>query len=124
MSRAEMRQQIGAVGSTLVVAQRVAEARERAKARFTGLPWLTNAEVPGFEFRRRCLFPSGVTQPIEDLVSYGRLTQRGADRVSRIAWTVADLGGHDRPTIGDVEEALYLRTKGVHGCSVGAARVA
>jgi magnesium chelatase family protein len=124
VSRAEMRQQIGASGSSLAVASRVSEARTRARARFAGLPWLTNAEVPGFEFRRRCPLPADVTRPIEDLVAIGRLTQRGADRVARLAWTVADLGGRDRPTIDDVAEALFLRSRGLHGHSAASGRVA
>ncbi|MDP9318430.1 MAG: YifB family Mg chelatase-like AAA ATPase, partial [Actinomycetota bacterium] len=74
VSRAEMRQQVGSSGSSLAVAHRVAEARERAKARFTGLRWLANAEVPGFEFRRCCPLPVDVTLPIEDMVADGRLT--------------------------------------------------
>ena len=98
VSRAEMRQQVGAAGSSLAVAQRVEEARARARTRFAGLPWRTNADVPGFEFRRRCALAADVMRPIEDLVAYGKLTQRGADRAVRIAWTVADLGGRERPS--------------------------
>ncbi|MEJ7628590.1 MAG: YifB family Mg chelatase-like AAA ATPase [Nocardioidaceae bacterium] len=124
VSRAEMRQEVGPNGSSQGVAHRVAEARERAKARFTGLPWLTNAEIPGFEFRRRCPLSADLTLPIEDKVADGKLTQRGADRVCRLAWTVADLGGRDRPAVTDVREALFLRTRGVHGQSCGAERVA
>lgn len=40
----------------------------------------------------------------------GLLTARGLDRVLRVAWTVADLSGHDRPDAGDVALALQLRT--------------
>jgi magnesium chelatase family protein len=40
----------------------------------------------------------------------GVLTARGIDRVLRVAWTVADLVGHDRPDAGDVRLALQLRT--------------
>jgi magnesium chelatase family protein len=124
VSRAEMRQQVGFEGSSLAVAHRVTAARERARARFAGMPWQTNAEVPGFEFRRRCPLPPDVAEPIEDLVARGKLTQRGADRVARLAWTVADLAGRERPGLTDVQEAVFLRTRGVHGCSGGASRVA
>jgi len=112
-----MRQQIAASGSSAAVAGRVVEARQRAGVRFAGLPWQTNAEVPGVEFRRRCPLPSDVTLPIENLVATGGLTQRGADRVARLAWTIGDLGGRDQPTVGDVAEALYLRSRGVNGRS-------
>lgn len=40
----------------------------------------------------------------------GLLTARGLDRVLRVAWTVADLTGHDRPSTADVALALQLRT--------------
>ena len=40
----------------------------------------------------------------------GLLTARGLDRVLRVAWTVADLAGHDRPDATDVALALQLRT--------------
>jgi magnesium chelatase family protein len=124
VSRAEMRQSIGPAGSSSAVAGRVAEARARARVRFAGVPWLTNAEVPSFEFRGRCPLPADVTRPIEDMVALGKLTQRGADRVTRLAWTLADLGGHDVPRIADVEEALFLRTRGVQGASPTHGRVA
>ncbi|MGI8700735.1 MAG: YifB family Mg chelatase-like AAA ATPase [Nocardioidaceae bacterium] len=124
VTRAEMRQQVGAAGASRAVAGRVAEARERARARFAGVPLATNAEVPGHEFRARCPLTADVSAPIEDLVAAGRLTQRGADRVCRIAWTVADLGGRQRPTTADVQEALFLRTRGVYGHSSAWQRVA
>ncbi len=39
----------------------------------------------------------------------GRLSRRGAVRVHRIAWTVADLRGVDAPSISDVDTAFRLR---------------
>ncbi|MGH3446298.1 MAG: YifB family Mg chelatase-like AAA ATPase, partial [Nocardioidaceae bacterium] len=118
VSRAEMRQQVGATSSTNAVAQRVATAREQAGARFAGMPWLTNAEVPGYEFRRRCPLPPEASAPIESAVGDGELTQRGADRAVRLAWTIADLGGRPAPDIADVLEAMHLRTDGVRGHSL------
>ncbi|NLH71240.1 MAG: hypothetical protein GX454_13880, partial [Brooklawnia sp.] len=34
---------------------------------------------------------------------------RGVDKVVRIAWTLADLQGHDRPSRTDLAAALGLR---------------
>jgi magnesium chelatase family protein len=51
-----------------------------------------------------------VVYRIEDKVIDGALTQRGADRVTRLAWTLADLSGAGRPGLAHVEEALSLRT--------------
>lgn len=124
VSRADMRRPIGPSGTTVAVAARVLEARERARARFAGMPWLTNAAVPGYEFRRHAPLPADVIGPIEDAVAIGRLTQRGADRVGRLAWTVADLGGRSRPSRDDVLEALALRSDGLLGRAIGSGRVA
>lgn len=117
VSRAEMRQPVGAAGSSQAVAARVREARARARRRFDGLARATNAEVSGADFRRLCGLPADIAAPIEDLVAVGRLTQRGADRVARLCWTVADLAGRDRPARADIAEAIFLRTRGVHGSS-------
>jgi magnesium chelatase family protein len=37
------------------------------------------------------------------------LSTRGYDRVLRVAWTLADLAGHDRPSADDVAESWALR---------------
>jgi magnesium chelatase family protein len=39
----------------------------------------------------------------------GALSARGYDRILKMAWTVADLDGRDRPDRGDVCEATELR---------------
>jgi predicted ATPase with chaperone activity len=37
---------------------------------------------------------------------------RGVDRIAKVAWSVADLRGHDSPTIDDVDVAQQLRNAG------------
>ncbi|MEU4655567.1 YifB family Mg chelatase-like AAA ATPase [Streptomyces sp. NPDC023723] len=96
--------------STATVADRVRSARERAAARLAGTPWRTNSEVPGRELRRRWYAVPGALDEAEHSLDRGALTARGLDRVLRVAWTVADLVGHDRPDAGDVALALQLRT--------------
>lgn len=103
--------QRGARGeSTEVVADRVRAARDRAATRFAGTPWRTNSEVPGRELRSRWHAVSGAMDEAERSLERGVLTARGLDRVLRVAWTVADLVGHDRPDATDVALALQLRT--------------
>ncbi|MFF7951604.1 YifB family Mg chelatase-like AAA ATPase [Streptomyces griseorubiginosus] len=103
--------QRGARGeSTQVVADRVRAARDRAATRFAGTPWRTNSEVPGRELRSRWHAVSGAMDEAERNLERGVLTARGLDRVLRVAWTVADLVGHDRPDATDVALALQLRT--------------
>ncbi|MFG2227088.1 YifB family Mg chelatase-like AAA ATPase [Streptomyces sp. NPDC048644] len=92
------------------VAERVRAARERAADRFTGTPWHTNSDVPGHELRTRWQVTPGALAQAERDLECGLLTARGLDRVLRVAWTAADLAGHDRPTAEDVNWALELRT--------------
>jgi magnesium chelatase family protein len=96
--------------STQVVAERVHAARERAGARLTDTPWRTNSEVPGHALRTRWPAAPGALDEAEMDLERGFLTARGLDRVLRVAWTVADLAGHDRPFAQDVALALQLRT--------------
>ncbi|GGU98522.1 YifB family Mg chelatase-like AAA ATPase [Streptomyces spectabilis] len=96
--------------TTRVVAERVRAARERAAARFEGTPWRTNSDVPGHALRTRWHALPGAMAEAEHCLERGVLTARGLDRVLRVAWTVADLAGHDRPDEGDVGLALQLRT--------------
>ncbi|WP_338783389.1 YifB family Mg chelatase-like AAA ATPase [Streptomyces sp. DG1A-41] len=96
--------------STAAVADRVRAARERATERLAGTPWRTNSEVPGRELRSRWFAVSGAMDEAERSLERGVLTARGLDRVLRVAWTVADLVGHDRPDATDVALALQLRT--------------
>ncbi|HCA86754.1 MAG TPA: Mg chelatase-like protein, partial [Streptomyces sp.] len=94
--------------TTGVVAGRVLEARERAAARLAGTPWRLNSEVPGHELRTRWRPVDGALWEAERDMERGLLTARGLDRVLRVAWTAADLAGHDRPGAADVARALQL----------------
>ncbi|GAA2279574.1 hypothetical protein GCM10010145_46250 [Streptomyces ruber] len=110
VTRAELTER-GAHGeSTAVVADRIRAARERAALRLAGTPWRTNSELPGRELRSRWHATPGAMDAAERGLERGVLTARGLDRVLRVAWTVADLVGHDRPDAMDVALALQLRT--------------
>ncbi|MGH3884357.1 MAG: YifB family Mg chelatase-like AAA ATPase [Pseudonocardiaceae bacterium] len=97
--------------STATVRQRVLRARAAAGLRWAGTGWSTNAEVPGPVLRRRFRLPREVTEPIEAALHRGLVTARGADRTLRLAWTVADLAGRDRPLAEDVSVAMGLRDR-------------
>ncbi|MFJ1582701.1 YifB family Mg chelatase-like AAA ATPase [Streptomyces sp. NPDC088197] len=96
--------------STATVAARVVAARERAAARYRDTPWKLNSEIPGHEMRTRWHVAPGALHPAERDMERGLLTARGLDRVLRVAWSLADLAGHDRPDVDDVFQALHLRT--------------
>jgi magnesium chelatase family protein len=93
-----------------VVADRVAKARAAAVARWSAHGWRSNAEVPGAALRSsRWRLPRSVLAPVRQLLDTGELSARGFDRVVRMAWTVSDLAGRDRPDEGDMGEATELR---------------
>lgn len=110
VGRAELLAAVRSAESTATVAARVAIARERAGERLADTPWQTNSEVPGHELRTRWPIEREALRSVENDMERGFLTARGLDRVLRVAWTLADLAGHDRPTREDVDLALELRT--------------
>jgi magnesium chelatase family protein len=91
-----------------VVAERVAAARGRMARRLRGTGWRLNAEIPGRELRRRYAPGPGALAPLERAMDLGEVSARGVDRVIRMAWTVADLGGVARPGATEVSYALGL----------------
>lgn len=95
--------------STAVVAARVAAARQRARARFAGLPWSTTAHAPSTWVRTAT--PPDAAQVALAALDSGRLSARGVDRALRVAWTLADLEGADRPGPAHVSTAMVLRAR-------------
>ncbi|MFF5564995.1 YifB family Mg chelatase-like AAA ATPase [Streptomyces sp. NPDC012623] len=120
VNRADLLGRSGRGESTALVAERVREARARSAARLDGTPWSVNSELPGHELRTRWPVAPGALAAAERDLERGLLTARGMDRVLRVAWTVADLAGRDRPAARDVAVALELRT----GVARGATAVA
>ncbi|MFI1015670.1 YifB family Mg chelatase-like AAA ATPase [Streptomyces sp. NPDC020965] len=108
--RAELLGRSGRSESTAAVAARVLAARQRAAVRLGGTPWTVNSEVPGHELRTRWPVAPGAFAAAEHDLERGLLTARGLDRILRVAWTIADLAGRDRPEAYDVGLALELRT--------------
>jgi magnesium chelatase family protein len=91
-----------------VVAERVAAARERCAVRLAGTPWRVNAEVPGTALRR--VFPPGpgALTSLDRAMELGQVSARGADKIVRVAWSLADLGGKDQPGPDQVNLAIGL----------------
>jgi magnesium chelatase family protein len=91
-----------------VVAERVAAARERMAFRLRGTGWRLNAEIPGRELRLRYAPAPGALRPLERAMDLGEISARGVDRVIRLSWTIADLGGASRPTVTEISYALGM----------------
>jgi magnesium chelatase family protein len=66
--------------------------------------------VPGPRLRELWPLPRESALMLDKKTFAGNITRRGATRVHRVAWTLADLAGAPGPTPADVETALRLRT--------------
>ncbi len=96
--------------SSAAVRARVEVARLRQRVRYRDDPWRTNAQTPGPLLTRRWpLLAPAALRLASDLYA-GRLTGRGATRVHRLAWTIADLKGVEIPGLAELDVALRLRT--------------
>ncbi|MGO1505360.1 MAG: YifB family Mg chelatase-like AAA ATPase [Brachybacterium sp.] len=95
--------------SSAVIAERVSRARTRQRERFEGRPWSTNAHLPGPLLRQEFSPEPSERRLLDHAMAQGRLTLRGHDRVLRLAWTLADLAGTDRPGAEHIGHALTLR---------------
>lgn len=95
--------------SSAAARARVLEARSRAARRLLDAPWRLNAHAPGTWLRAAGAPQAGSTTALDRALERGALTMRGYDRVLRLAWTLADLDGVDRPGLDQIGRALYLR---------------
>ncbi|WP_115727932.1 YifB family Mg chelatase-like AAA ATPase [Actinomyces culturomici] len=92
--------------------RRVVAARARARARLSGTGWTLNAELPGPWLRRSSGIRPDLVERLDRAVDERVLSMRGADRVLRLMWTLADLSERDSPDETDLARALALRTGG------------
>ena len=97
------------------VRERVHDARERQRRRFADLPWSTNAGARPEVLRHRWPLPTSSTAPLAGAVGTGRLSARAADRLVKVAWTLADLAGAGVPTVKHVREAMAYHRGGSPG---------
>ncbi len=65
-------------------------------ARLAGTPWRVNAEVPGTVLRRSFAPAAGALTSLDRAMELGQVSARGADKIVRVAWSLADLAGEDR----------------------------
>jgi magnesium chelatase family protein len=110
VSRTDMLHSTRSAESSAVVAQRVAAARDLAATRLDGTPWRVNAEIPGAELRKAFPLLPKPLAVLDRAMEIGQVSARGADKIIRVSWTIADLEGRPRPAAHDVNEALALWT--------------
>jgi len=92
-----------------VVRERVQAAVARQEARLAGTPWRRNAHVPAGALAGLLPLAGGAERTWHAVCRTRRLTGRGAARVRRLAWTLADLEGAPAATADHVELAALLR---------------
>ena len=95
------------------VAARVAQARAHARRRLADTPWSLNSQVPGYWLRGPQADLDTQVLGLLELAMRAGLSLRAIDRVLRVAWSIADLQGHERLTKTDVASAISLRSKGI-----------
>src|SRR5215475_5224255 len=108
VSRREMLYDRKHAEASTVVAARVGAARERAARRLAGTPWRLNAEIPGAELRRSFPPEPGALRSLDRAMELGQVSARGADKIVRVAWSLADLAAKPRPGAGEVDLAISL----------------
>ena len=117
MRKAYLKQAMQTGETSAVVAGRVLEARQRQLRRLAGSGYRTNSEVSGNYLRRHLPLPDGL-EAIDEAMNRGRLSARGADKVLRLTWTVADLDGRDVPSRDHLGVALAMRRGDQPGSAV------
>lgn len=95
--------------STEQIRERVVEARARAARRLRDTPWTLMGRASGTWLRKHEPLPAEATASIDEALQRGLITMRGYDRVLRLAFTMADLAGIDRPTRAEIGTALAFR---------------
>ena len=93
------------------VAQRVMQAREKQEVRFRSTVFHSNSQMSGKYVRSHTSVPTDIDRLFDRALTRGEMTMRGIDKALRLAWTISDLAGRDRPESGDFHQALLFRSR-------------
>lgn len=108
-SRSELAATIGGESSA-AMRGRVLRAREKARERFTGLDYSSNAAIPSSALRERFRAERSAMSLLHDLIERDEISARGFHRILRTAWSITDLREIERPDRAAVEAAIALRS--------------
>ena len=99
------------VSGSAALRERVAEARERQRARLASEPVSCNGELDGHLVERYVRLDDVSLEILARAYATGALSARGRHRVLRTARTLADLGRRERVSSQDLLAALSLRQR-------------
>lgn len=100
-----------AIATSSAVRERVAEARERQRARFERESATCNGELESRLVAHHVRLEPAAERMLARAYASGSLSARGRHRVLRVARTVADLDGQDEVTSDHLLTALSLRQR-------------
>lgn len=89
---------------------RVVAARERQRARFSGVSLTCNADIPANVMRRYCALDGEAMRILAAAAAKRQFSARALDRIARVARTIADLAGRDAIVADDIAEAVQYRS--------------
>lgn len=103
------------IDQSMVIANKVQDARQAARERFKQSRWTSNATVSSDWLRNEGKLDSKVSSGLNKALERQVISMRGYDRCLRLSWTLADLAGHSSPNSEDVGMAMFLRGLDVIG---------
>jgi len=120
MDRIDMRVHVDPVGrvdmarselgeSSAEIRARVIAARKISSARFSEYNWELNSQIPSRALRTIFQPKKEAMNFLHDELDKEHITARGLHKIIRVSWTLADIHGHDIPTVEDVVQAHELR---------------
>lgn len=95
--------------SSEAIRMRVIQARARGKQRLTDHNISRNSEIPAPLLRHELAAEKSAMTFLHGELESENITARGFHKLLRVAWSIADLANHARPTLDDVQRATTLR---------------
>jgi len=108
----EERRAVADSESSSVIRERVVAARRRQQERFAGTGVYANAHMSARQLRRFCRLDAETVRRLDRAYDTMHLSARAADRVVKVARTIADLDGAERVTSDHVAESITFRGLG------------
>lgn len=120
LDRIDLQVEVGATGraalsqigeSSEVVRKRVLAAQNIAAKRFANFYWKTNSQIPAKGLRLEFAPEAAGLLFLNRTLDRELITARAFHRIIRVGWSIADLNGHPRPTLPDIEAATAFHER-------------